>query len=96
MLYTCCTSTNTVLVLLIAAAPLKLGVVASPIVRRETNCTDLTSAEANLRDGLFVAGHIVGIYNLVSFKVCATISAYEYSYIVCSMLHILTRLGKLN
>ena len=82
--------------LLIVAATLQLGV-ASPIVRRETNCTmNLTSAEANLRDGLFVAGHIVGIYNLVSFKVCATISAYEYSYIVCSMLHILTRLGKLN
>ena len=64
MLYTRRTSTKTVLVLLIAAATLQLGVVASPIVRRETNCTDLTLAEANLRDGLVVADFIVD--NLVS------------------------------
>jgi len=74
MLSTCFTSTKTVLVLLIAAATLQLGV-ASPIVRRESCTVNLSSAKTNLRDGLIVAGRIVGIYNLVSFKVCATISA---------------------
>ena len=74
MLYTCFSSTKTVLVLLIAAATLLLGV-ASPIVRREI--CDFSPSETNLRDGLFVAKHIVGTYNLVSFKVCVTISVYE-------------------
>ena len=77
MLYTCCTSTKTVLVLLIAAANLQLGV-ASPIVRRESCTVNLSLAEANLRDGLIVAQII--LYNLVS---C---SNHEYSYIVCCML----------
>ena len=71
MLSTCCISTKTVLVLLIAAATLQLGV-ASPIVCQET-C--FSAAEINLRVELFVAQCIVD--DLVSFKVCATISVYE-------------------
>jgi len=96
MLSTCCTSTKIVLVLLIAAANLQLGV-ASPIVHRETCIVNLSPVEATLRDGLFVANFIADTLSLVSYRVCASIQIlHEDSYIICCMLYLLTRLGKLN